>query len=245
MRLLIFGIAVGAVAVGYGLYTLWPTFYHKRLDPKVLRRLSGDKDILLSFDDGPDPRYTGKLLDVLRDNGVKATFFLVMSRADQHPELVARMLREGHSVALHGFAHKSAMVRTPWELKEDFERSMEVIHRRQWPVAFYRPPWGHFNLATMGCVRRHGLRPVTWSVMAQDWEENTTDEIVYRKLLERVRAGDVICLHDAGGADIAPTRTLQALRKALPVFRSRGLHLITADDLLGGVLHAEQKEILG
>jgi peptidoglycan/xylan/chitin deacetylase (PgdA/CDA1 family) len=225
-------------------YGLGPTFFHKRLDPRVLRRLSDSRAVMLTFDDGPDPRYTGLLLDLLRRERVKATFFVVLSRADRHPELIERMLREGHSLALHGYEHKSALWRSPRALREDFAHSREVLQRRHWQVAYCRPPWGHFNLASMAAIRGLGLQPVTWSVMAQDWKSNTTGHAIYYKLLRRVAPGCIICLHDAGGAQDAPLRTQEALREALPALKMRGLHFVTADDLMQGDAYAEQTEKL-
>lgn len=238
------GIVAGLLLVAALSYGLFPTFYHKRLDPQVLRRLPRGKGIMLTFDDGPDPRYTGALLDLLQRERVKATFFVVLSRADRYPELVERMLREGHSLALHGYEHKSALWRTPRALRQDFARSQEVLQRRHWRVSYCRPPWGHFNLCSPAALRSLGLRPMTWSVMAQDWKAHTTGCAIYYKLLRRVRPGSIICLHDAGGAEGAPPRTLGALREALPALKMRGLRFVTADDLIQGGAYAKQKEKL-
>lgn len=223
--------ALGALAAGAAAaYLLAPTYYNKLVNPDLIRQLPDASLVALTFDDGPDPRYTSKLLDLLKEQHIKATFFVVAKRADAHPELVERILKEGHCLALHSYEHKNAMVKGAAYVRFDFDMSMEVFRRHGWPVHFYRPPWGHTNPYTLKTVKAHGLTPVLWSVMAEDWSKNSTPGSIEQKLMARVRGGSIICLHDGGGAPDAPLRTIAALRRALPRLKAEGFHFVTLNE---------------
>lgn len=218
-------VAAAAVLLSAG-YSVIPTYYNKLLNPHVIRRVGEPDSIALTFDDGPDPRYTPRLLDLLREQEVKATFFIVAKKAQKHPELVQRMLDEGHEIGLHSYEHGNGMLRGYSYTREDFEKSLAIMRKNRWKVRYFRPPWGHTNLFTLHFAKKHGLIPVIWSVMAQDWKGDTTVLEIARKLIQRVKAGSVICLHDSGGAEGAPERTLLALEKVIPYLKQQGYHFV-------------------
>ena len=118
---------VGASTLGvlYSWYCVVPSFYQKWVSRKAIRRIPRPegKEIVLTFDDGPDPRYTPKVLDVLKKYGISAHFFVVAERAKENPDLIRRMLEEGHEVGLHAYAHKNAWLVTPGYVKRDFAKS--------------------------------------------------------------------------------------------------------------------------
>lgn len=214
---------IGLILLAFVSYSVIPTYYHKLINPKVIRKLTDEKRIALTFDDGPDERYTGALLDILKDNSVQATFFIVAKKADAHPDLVNRMINEGHEIALHSFEHANGLLKGYRYTKRDFEQCARIIKKHGWHVRYFRPPWGHSNVFTAYFAKQHNWKLATWNVMAQDWKQNTTSEEILTKLLNRVKSGSVICLHDSGGADNAPERTLQALRRAIPLLKAKGL----------------------
>lgn len=221
-------IAVVLVCAGY---SILPTYFNKLVHPGVPKTLrQGGKTVALTFDDGPDPRYTGELLDLLQQEQIPATFFMVAKKADASPALVDRMIQEGHAVALHSLEHANALLKGFRYTKEDFAQCREIISRRQWPVTLYRPPWGHTNLFSLHFARKNGFRPILWSVMAQDWSSQSTPEIIAQKLLKRVCPGSIICLHDSGGAEGAPRNTIAALRNALPALKEKGFEFIILDN---------------
>ncbi len=211
----------GIVLLGAS-YSIIPTYYHKLFNPKVIRKISGKKQIVLTFDDGPDPRYTGKLLDLLCKEQIHATFFVVAKKAQQYPQLVERMINEGHEVGLHSYEHANALFKGYQYTKSDFENSMHIIKQHGWKIRFFRPPWGHCNLFTSYFAKQHKLTMVTWNVMAQDWKKSSTDTQIALKLMNRIKDGSVICLHDAGKVEQAPEQTLKALTKVLPYLKRKG-----------------------
>ena len=223
------GIA-GASILGaiYGGYCVGPSFYHKWFSKEALRKLPNpkDKEIALTFDDGPDPLYTPRVLDVLHKNGVKASFFVIAKKAQQNPELIKRMLEEGHEIGLHSYEHNNAWLAAPGYVKHDFAKSAAILRDLGVECHYYRPPWGYVNLETLKQVQTAGYQLVMWNVMAQDWKRNQTSREIVKRLLERVNSGSIICLHDGGGAPGAPRRTIDALESALPLFQKIGYRFV-------------------
>lgn len=219
-----------SAACCYGAYCVAPTYWRKWFRPVPGRFRTADQAVLLTFDDGPDPRYTGRILDILREHDARAVFFVVAGQARLHPELIERMRREGHAVGLHSLNHLSAWSLTPCAVRRDFEESLSILRRLGCNVRYYRPPWGQVNLFSLREAERHGLTMVLWTVMAQDWEKDSTAERILRRLDERVKSGSVICLHDggadAGAAPGAPEETVRALPAFLRSAREMGYRFV-------------------
>jgi peptidoglycan-N-acetylglucosamine deacetylase len=194
------------------------------------------KKLILTFDDGPDLRYTGKLLDLLKQEQVRASFFVVAKNAEKSPELIMRMKNEGHTVALHSFEHRHAYLSGYHYMKKDFKKSMEILKKLGCNIHFYRPPWGARNLYTNKFVKQYQLRMVLWDVMAEDWKAKSTPQMIAGKIENRVFDGAVICLHDAGensgGAKDAPIHTIEGLRLVIPKLKKAGYEFLTLEEFL-------------
>jgi len=215
-----------SVAAAYFVYAFIPAFYNRYLNPRILRNTGVPKQLLLTFDDGPSGKYTGVLLDILAKHQVKATFFLVAQEAEKFPQLVDRMLDEGHSLGLHSLEHKNALLKGYRYTKEDFRQSMRLMALHKWPIGFYRAPWGIMNILTMHYVRKYDLLPVGWSMMTGDWSVRATVASIEEKLLQRVRDGAIICLHDNGRAEDAPRKMIEALDTAIPQLKVAGYSFV-------------------
>lgn len=190
-----------------------------------------DKVLYLTFDDGPSAAHTGRLLDLLAEYGVKATFFVVAEFAKKNPKLIERMKKEGHLIGLHSLEHKSAMLQTPFYTNYEFRESIRIMKNLGVDVKYYRPPWGHVNLFTLRNIKKHNLKKVLWHVMAEDWEEDATEEEIQYKLLKRAGKGDVICLHDGRGqAPDAPEQMIAALEKTIPIWLEEGYQFKLIDE---------------
>ncbi|TCL62024.1 peptidoglycan/xylan/chitin deacetylase (PgdA/CDA1 family) [Hydrogenispora ethanolica] len=201
----------------------------------VRRGPSGPEPRLcLTFDDGPNPEVTPRVLDTLKELRIRAVFFLVGAKARQHPELVRRMLAEGHEVGLHTLEHRHAY----WMFRRQSRRAVEEGAR--WitaitgrPLRWFRPPWGACNLFQWLTVRRMGLRLVLWSANAQDWRAATGRAGILRRLRQRVKPGAVVVLHDGGGEAGAPLNTLQALPEFIRYYLEEGWRFVTLEELDG------------
>lgn len=210
------------------IYSIIPTLVYKVRHKK--NRLFGRDRIYLTFDDGPHPIYTNMLLDVLDRYNVKASFFVVGDFAKENPDVIARMKREGHLICMHSLKHKNGLFQPPFEMRKDFENSIKIINDMGICTDYYRPPWGHFNLATHVELKNNNLSPVLWDVMAEDWRGNTTSTEIIRKLSKRVIPGDIICLHDGRGKNEAPKKMIEALDIIIPIWLSEGYKFDTVNN---------------
>ncbi|MGD0198624.1 MAG: polysaccharide deacetylase family protein [Solirubrobacteraceae bacterium] len=151
----------------------------------------------LTFDDGPDPRWTSPLLDLLLELGAPATFFPIAPRARAHPEIINRMRKEGHEIGLHGALHIDHS-RWPGELVEyDTELALE-LHGDPRP-RLWRLPYGKLAPVSVHLARVHELKLVAWSANTEDWLASSTAESMLAAVRGELRPGAVILMHDAIG----------------------------------------------
>jgi peptidoglycan/xylan/chitin deacetylase (PgdA/CDA1 family) len=190
-------------------------------------RVDGTGCVALTFDDGPDPVDTPKLLDLLRDKGVKATFFVVGKRADQYPEIVRRAWAEGHLIANHTWSHHHLFCfLTPSRLRAEIERGAESVRR----ICGFRPhlfrsPVGMRHPLLQPYLKDARLEYVSWSIRTRDtltWNSGVLAE----RILKQAASGDIILLHDhlPRGADVM----LQALPGVIDELRRRGFEFVLA-----------------
>ncbi len=162
--------------------------------------------ISLTFDDGPDPRVTPKVLDLLDQAGVQASFFLIGQRAQAHRDLVEEIGRRGHRVENHTYRHRYAFSAFgPWRMAREIDRAQDLLQeltgRRP---RYFRPPAGFRNLFLEPLLGRRGLYLATWT--RRGFDTVTRDPLtVTERLVKNLAAGDILLLHDGNGAR---TRTL-------------------------------------
>lgn len=190
-----------------------------------------DQTLALTFDDGPDPATTPQVLDALREAGAKATFFVLPDHAEAHPELILRMLAEGHQVEAHGNQHRHAWLRSPWGAYTDpRQAAMRVQKVTGVPVTLHRPPHGAYTLATI--LGQHAARVTGahWSIEGRDWHRASSPQGVRERLGGLLMQGSVIVLHDAGPGAI---NTVPMLPGLLADLQARGYRAVTLADLDG------------
>ena len=216
------------------LYTVVPYFLTRGIGLKVFKRGKESSKIAFTFDDGPDPIYTPILLDLLKKNEVKATFFVVGSKAEKHPGVIGRMHQEGHLIGIHNYVHHSNWLMSPWKVRKGLEDTAQIIETITGvkPV-YYRPPWGMLNLFDF--LKRSRYKIILWSIMAEDWRTSGGSEKIKHRL-SNIKGGDVILLHDCGdtpGAELdAPRNTINALKDVLQQVKTKGLTCVRVDELL-------------
>lgn len=216
---------------GFMLYSILPNVYFRFFSRKVMRNLSGlnfeNKEISLTFDDGPDERYTPQLLDLLKQHNIKVTFFVLGEKAEKYPQLIKRMAKEGHTVGLHANKHVGAPFRSYKAMKQDFHHSIMVLKLLGITVEYYRPPWGLVNIISAKFIKKYHFKSVLWTIHASDWSARVDQAHIEKVLTEDVRAGDIILLHDGRGAEGAPQRTIDALKNALPIMKEKGFIFVS------------------
>lgn len=218
------------------LYSALPTLWTRLGLGAVRRGPGGRREVALTFDDGPDPVYTLRLLEILKAHRVKACFFFLGDRARRFPDVVRAVAAAGHEIGVHGFRHLPQTFLGPRATLRDLAETMRTLAaitgRRPELV---RPPWGVFNLVTLWAARRLGLRPVVWTVSAGDWRCKTRREL-FRRVMRQVRPGSIVLLHDSGTAPgaqpCAPAHMLEALPLILRALRLRGYRVVPLARLL-------------
>jgi peptidoglycan/xylan/chitin deacetylase (PgdA/CDA1 family) len=223
--------AVGGLAaagwVGYAWTAHLAALGCVRRGPRAGRRLA------LTFDDGPDPVWTPRVLDLLRARDVRATFFLVGERAARAPDVVRRLVDEGHEVASHSWSHRALWLCGPRATDAEVGRAHDVLGRLAGRAPrHFRPPWGMVNWALFPALRRHGERCVFWSLQPEGLRPTPAPRQVAR-VLGRAHPGAIVDLHDAEGTAGAPRRLLEALPPMLDGLRGEGYALVTVAALLG------------
>jgi peptidoglycan-N-acetylglucosamine deacetylase len=193
------------------------------------------KQVALTFDDGPDPKYTNQLLDLLHDNQIKASFFVVGSKAEKHPDIILRMHREGHLIGIHNYVHQSNWLMTPGKVKWGLEKSAQAIEQITGEKpAYYRPPWGMLNVGDFFIHKN--FRIILWTVMVGDWRKKGGSQKIQNRLLQRIKPGDIVVLHDSGetwGADEqAPKYMIEALERVIKELSHQGYTFATVDKII-------------
>jgi peptidoglycan/xylan/chitin deacetylase (PgdA/CDA1 family) len=225
-------LAIAAIAlalVGFFTYTI----AHPRsrfFVPVVDRLATGEPVVALTFDDGPDPVVTPRVLDLLGAHGARATFFVLGERAARYPDVIRRIHREGHTVGTHTQRHLLRFhFAGPGYVQREIEDAVAVVAGilPARPTLF-RPPQGLRtpNFAS-GWRRTRGLTCVTWSVRALDSRATTAGAIVAR-VAHRLAPGAIVALHDGTGLGGARDRepTLAALSRILAECKARGLRCV-------------------
>jgi len=186
--------------------------------------------VALTFDDGPG-RYTYDVLALLKRHRMKATFFVLGSKAEQDPAALRQMADEGHVVAPHSWSHASMVTLSAKDLASEFDRTNAVIREAVGRVpAIQRPPFGDFDGRTNRWSRANGMLPILWNVDSNDWQLDDPQQVA-RNVLEAptLGPGAIILLHD-GGDD--RSMTVNALPAILDGLRKRGLRSVTIPELL-------------
>ncbi|TCB91261.1 polysaccharide deacetylase family protein [Micromonospora zingiberis] len=185
--------------------------------PAGLVRTTGVDQVALTFDDGPDPAWTPKVLDRLKAAKVKATFCVVGTQVRKYPELVRRIAREGHQLCNHSWNHDLDLARRPVaEIRADLTRTNREIRRAvaDAEVPYYRQPGGRWTAEVVKVAKQLDMRSLHWTVDPKDWARPTAATI--RKRVHRAaKPGAVILLHDGGGNRAATLAACPKLIAAL------------------------------
>ena len=221
------GLAAAGLAAHGALHRNSPVF------GPVLTHLEGDEPFVsITFDDGPNPRATPRILDVLRREGGRATFFVLGRHAERWPELVRRAALDGHQLGNHGYFHRKLHRRSPGYVRDDLTRGTEQIVRASGVrPRHFRAPHGFRSPWVTPIAASLGQRTVGWSLGVWDSARPGADVIAARTL-EGMHAGSILLLHDGDGYDPEGDRsqTAEALPAILDGLRRRGFRFTTLPD---------------
>ena len=167
--------------------------------------------------------YTPAILDALKEYGANATFFVLGSNADNFPDILQRMVREGNEIGNHTYSHKQLTPLSKENIEEEIIATQESIYdiTHRYPDVI-RPPYGSKNKTVMDCAK--GKRIVTWSLDTRDWHDRDA-KVVVERLLKQVQDGDIILMHDLYAS------TASAVQELVPRLQEQGYQLVTVSDL--------------
>ena len=232
--------ALAAVAANHGflgVLGLWPR--STWLGPNLTRLPAAAiarGEIALTFDDGPDPEVTPRVLDLLEAHGVRATFFCIAERALAEPDLVREIVRRGHRVENHSRGHRATfpMLGLGGIRREIASAQSCLADITGHPARFFRPPAGLRNPLLDPVLHDLGLRLVSWTRRGYDTNRSNADE-VGELLLKGLAAGDILLMHDGHSARTAAGApvVLEVLPRVLEAARAAGLKPVTLDQAIG------------
>jgi peptidoglycan/xylan/chitin deacetylase (PgdA/CDA1 family) len=230
-------VAVGAIAYG----AVYP---RSQLFGPTICRTNSPRKLAITFDDGPNPAITPKLLELLDGYKAKATFFLIGRYARECPELVKETVARGHEVGNHTELHPNLLWLNPAKVRVELRLCHDAIKNAIGvPPKWFRPPYGMRNPWVIPAARELGYRTVMWTLIPGDWREKPAEWLISRMqpIADKAKrslgnsstpaagTGDVLCLHDGGHRELNAdrSRTLAALEYWLPRWRDLGLEFVT------------------
>lgn len=190
---------------------------------------NGDKRIAFTFDDGPHPSQTKRILDILDAYGVKATFFMIGVNVENYPEAAKEVLRRGHEVGNHTYSHSHLNRLGEVRLSEELEKCEDVLADLcEYRPHLFRPPEGYISDGVLECAEQGDYSLILWSVDTRDWEVKNASRIV-ETVTSKIKGGDIILMHDY----VYQSKTPEALEILLPKLLALGYQPVTVGELLG------------
>lgn len=238
-------IGVPAAAVAAGAVTSYAAVNAgSQLFGETVRGTASTRELAITFDDGPNPAITPKLLDLLDQHHVKATFFVIGRFVRECPALTREIAARGHLLGNHTESHPNLFWMSAASIREQLERCSAALQDIAGVKAeYFRPPWGYRNPWVVSVAGALGMRTVMWTSIPGDWKERPAEWLVERMSpIARHHAeatsrgaGDILCLHDGAYRALGGerSRTLMALQYWLPRWRDLGLKFVTISDAVG------------
>ena len=188
------------------------------------------KVVAITFDDGPDPKYTPVLLEALHLEGVKATFFVLGNQAEKSPQILQWIHKAGHEIGNHGYAHPDIKKLKRPEIYQEIKRAEKVIVNTVGvKPQCYRPPGGVVTPAVLKATYDAGYELIHWSVDPKDWKRNRTAEVIAGSIKNKIGSGDILLFHDGG---VNQEESLKALVSLIHDMRKSGYEFVTVSELL-------------
>jgi peptidoglycan-N-acetylglucosamine deacetylase len=190
-----------------------------------------DAPVCLTFDDGPDPVYTQKILDILADYHVTATFFVVGKSAQEHPHLVEQMLKAGHSIGNHSYNHCHPWMISSKSARQEVTHATSVIKMITGSAPrWFRPPFGRLRPAMRNQAHAEQMATVLWNHSIIDWGPLGTEAGVAKRL-KQIKAGDIVLMHDGKRESNHPNIIIQYLPGFLQLLQEKSLSICSLDDV--------------
>ena len=230
-------LIVAALGLAFGLWFWWAcsepssTFFR----PVLIRGPQEGKRVALTFDDGPAEPFTEQVLDILREHQVPATFFVCGKNVEKHPDLLRRMVAEGHEVGNHTYSHLFVYFKSRRRMAEEIDRTQEAIAKvTGLRPNIFRPPYGARWFGLVPTLLERGMHLILWSATGYDWRKDAQG--ITAAALRELKPGAVILLHDGRekrpAGEIDRSRTVSALPAIIAGARHQGYTFAPLKDFL-------------
>lgn len=190
-----------------------------------------NKKIALTFDDGPHPRNTPKILDILERNEVKATFFVIGINAKNYPETLSMVVDKGHEIGNHTYSHQVLKSKNKEEIYKEIIDTEKEISKENVCTKLIRPPCGLYDKNLIDIALENEYKIVLWNIDTNDWMHMSQANIV-SEVISKIKGGDIILFHDYISGE---NNTPDALQVIIPKLKSMGYEFVTVTELLQNV----------
>ena len=240
------GLAIGGAVLAVAIYLGYKVLEdpaNQLFGKTIVSGPSNERVVALTYDDGPNPPYTERILDVLERERVHATFFVVGRAVRAYPHVVAREVRDGDAVGNHTWTHAHLVILTPVEMRREMQRTSAAL----WSAArvrtnIMRPPFGSRDWIVLQEMHKEGYAVVMWSVpLPKDWEYPSAATIA-RRILPMVRDGSIIVLHDGNRGQLCGkhvsahvcdrTQDIAATEMIVDALKRQGYRFVTIPELM-------------
>lgn len=188
-------ILIAVLLLFYSSYSIQHSIYLK----SFCKNRAAIGKVALTFDDGVDPDITEKLLEILKKYDIKATFFIIGKKAEEHPDLVKLIVQHGHSIGNHSYTHSVRFtLKTAKGVIHELRTTNDILEKISGleKIKYFRPPFGVTNPNIARAVKRLNMNPIGWSIRSLDTKKNKCREFIAKRVLNKLKGGDVILLHD-------------------------------------------------
>ena len=196
-----------------------------RLFPRIYWRDSAATDqVYITFDDGPDPKFTPKILNILEQENVQATFFVLVNKAERNEKLIKQIHQKGHEIGIHSYNHERLFLQSTNHIYDQLNQSKQIIEQIiEQPVCYFRPPYGTFSPRLIKVCTKLNLQIVMWSFMTYDFDVKVSSQSILNLISDSVKSGDILVLHDG---HTNSHRTTEILQYIIVTLKEKGLKLI-------------------
>lgn len=198
--------------------------------PVIRQAVTTHKVIALTFDDGPSPRWTPKVLAALNQNHVQATFFLIGSHATRHPLLVQQEVNDKMDIGSHGAEHRTLRNQSATVVRQEVENNAQILQSLGAPKpTLYRMPGGASDTTALTVLGQLGYHVIGWSIDTRDWRHRTSAIAMAQKVEKEASPGAIVIFHDGPNGSEATVRAVQMI---IPTLKKAGYRFVTVQQLL-------------